>query len=519
MVAFRQNLEDRFEIIRGCESDHNKQAAAIELCRRPGGILFFFKHFLWTYDPRVTNPDIPFIPYEPYQSEYITQTNNDIVAGESTLTQKSRDMGVTWMILGVFLYRWLFFNENFLVGSLKEENVDRIGDIKSLFERLRYMLDKLPDWMVKQLGYDRKNSSYMKIYKANGASLAGESMNEQFSRQGRYNAILLDEFSFVPIAETVWRACGDSAKAKFPVSTSNGKTFFTELRDSGKIKVNKLHWSLHPNKNPTWYEAEKAKRSARAIARELDMNDDVSSGKPFYTGFREHSHAKKLNYNFDRSIYRSWDYGYHHPACSFHQIDAKGRWCVLKELMGTNATIQRFGDDVKLMSREWFPNGVFSDIDFGDPAGAAANDKSEKTSVEILASIGIYVTSKFSTYRERKEIIERKLTTTIDGFPSLIIDESCKIIIGGLNGGYHYPELKGGMQFNPSLMEKPFHDEWFSHLMNTVEYFAVNMFTGAESKEDNTPTTYRVVGDLGDVRFDAEDDDKYSPGYRQLQAH
>lgn len=235
-------------------------------------------------------------------------------------------------------------------------------------------------------------------------------------------------------------------------------------------------------------------------------------GKPFHQGYIETLHKRKLQYNTLRPIYRVWDYGWHHPACSFHQIDVKGRWLILKEHMGTDITIQRYGEQMKIQSREWFPDAKFSDVDYGDPAGEQKSDKSEKTSVEILASLGIFVVSKPSTYRIRKEIVERKLSTLIEGLPALMIDESCRIINDGFNGGYHYPERKAGAQFNPNLMEAPFKDGYYEHLMNTVEYFAVNHFQGAESKEDTTPLTYRVVGDLQDIRYDTADE-KYSGAY------
>lgn len=233
-------------------------------------------------------------------------------------------------------------------------------------------------------------------------------------------------------------------------------------------------------------------------------------GKPFHQGFIESIHKKQLEYLTAKPIYRAWDYGFHHPAVSFHQIDAKGRWCVLAELMGTDVTIEKFGNQVKVFSRDRFPNAKFSDIDYGDPAGEQKSDKSEKTSVEILATMGIFVYSKPSTYRERQEIISRKLNRIEDG---IVVDASCKTIIDGFNGGYHYPEKKAGQQFSPHLMEVPFRDGYYEHLMNTVEYFAVNMFQGAESAEDKTQTSYRIVGDMQDVRLEDFDEEKYSSAY------
>jgi len=223
-------------------------------------------------------------------------------------------------------------------------------------------------------------------------------------------------------------------------------------------------------------------------------------GKPFYQGFKEQLHKRQLDYDKNKTIFRVWDYGYRHPACSFHQIDVKGRWLILKEIMGTDITIEQFGNYIKVMCKDWFPECKFDD--YGDPSGEAKTDKSEKTSVEILASMGIFVTSKQSTYRERKEIIERKLATLIDGLPSLIVNDDCKIITDGFLGGYHYPERKANQAFNPILLELPYRDGYYEHLMNTVEYFAINMFTGAETKEDTTEINIKTVGDFKDVRYE-----------------
>lgn len=237
-------------------------------------------------------------------------------------------------------------------------------------------------------------------------------------------------------------------------------------------------------------------------------------GTPFYSGFKETLHKTKLT-NKPEIIYRSWDFGFNYPACSFHSFDSKGRWLIVKEIMGSNITIQEFGNYVKLKSKEWYPTCA-QWVDYGDPAGLQKTDKSEKTSVEILQSLGIYVTCKQSTYRERKEIIERKLTTLIDGIPSLLIDDECKITIDGFLGGYHYPVRKQHQSYNPHLYEIPFKDGYYEHLLNTVEYFAVNQFSGVETTEDEKELSYRIVGDLKDIKFDDEENSNYSAAYEKI---
>ena len=86
-----------------------------------------------------------------------------------------------------------------------------------------------------------------------------------------------------------------------------------------------------------------------------------------------------------------------------------------------------------------------------------------------------------SEYRQRKEIIEHRLHTLHDGKPALLVDKNCVIIREGFKGGYRYPELKDGQQFVKKF-EFPFRDGYYEHLMNAMEYIAVNIFSPVASK-------------------------------------
>lgn len=207
-------------------------------------------------------------------------------------------------------------------------------------------------------------------------------------------------------------------------------------------------------------------------------------GKPFYDGFQEDMHKRQLQHNPEKPILRGWDYGYHHPACVISQIDNNDRWCILKEVMGTDILLDKFADNMIAICNEHYPNCEF--LDYGDPAGNQVNDKSEKTSVAILHSKGIKVHSRKSEYRQRKEIIEKKLGTIINGIPALIVDESCKIIIDGFLGGYHYPmptELK-------PIVEIPEDDGFYEHLLNALEYIAVNIFSNLSMQKVKLQDTF-----------------------------
>jgi PBSX family phage terminase large subunit len=208
----------------------------------------------------------------------------------------------------------------------------------------------------------------------------------------------------------------------------------------------------------------------------------IPDGRPFYEGFREEIHTGEFTFNQNKELIGSWDFGFHHPAFTVHQIDDMGRWYVLAELMGSEITIDKFCDQVRAFINLRFPNTEHW-RHFGDPACAQHNDKSEKTSWQICKEKGFHLTCHQSTYRTRKELIDRKLSTMINGKPTMLVDKSCRIVIDGMLGGYHYPEIKPG-QATTDNYEVPFRDGYYEHLCNTIEYAAINMFRIVERSAD-----------------------------------
>src|SRR5438128_243791 len=102
-MNYLDSLRLRAQIALNGQDDRLKQAAALELCSRGvAGCIFFIEHFCWTFDPRKDPSDLPFILYD-YQKDFIRWVYDRIEAGEDGLTDKSRDMGATYLILCVFL--------------------------------------------------------------------------------------------------------------------------------------------------------------------------------------------------------------------------------------------------------------------------------------------------------------------------------------------------------------------------------------------------------------------------------
>lgn len=286
--AYQENFDYRGEVLQRAATDPDYQA--LMRVKSAEDIRFFFNTFLWTYDPRVAPYNLPFITYD-YEDNAIDWLLGRLGLRDG-LIEKTRDMGVTWTIEGVFYHQWLF-GEGFLahMGSKTEDDVDRTGDMKSLFEKLRYFIKTTPSWMLPS--YDIR---FMRLVNnANGNSITGESANPNFARSGRYKVCFYDEFAATEYANDIWTAMGDSSPCRIICSTPHGtgnkfwKLRFEEMPAEDLLS---LHWSIHPKKaaglydkdgakRSPWYDVECSRRTAAEIAQELDI-DYLASGRPYF---------------------------------------------------------------------------------------------------------------------------------------------------------------------------------------------------------------------------------------------
>ncbi len=237
-VDFRQNL------VIECLKDM-RLASEVRL-RCASNIMFWIDLFCWTKDPR-KDPDIlPFITYDAFQQDSILEIQKAIDGQYDLLAEKSRDMGASWMVLYVLEHKWLFEpGSDFRIGSRKEEFVDRTGDIDTLFEKLRFNLERQPNFLMPP-GFDwRKHSSHMRLINPyNENAMIGESANEDFGSGGRRKAVLLDEYSKWDhrVAESCWTACYSKDTEAL---TSKG---WKLIKD---IKLNDLVYSMNPKSGNT----------------------------------------------------------------------------------------------------------------------------------------------------------------------------------------------------------------------------------------------------------------------------
>jgi hypothetical protein len=203
---------------------------------------------------------------------------------------KSREMLATYMVLLTFLWRCLTkSHEEFKIGSRLEDVIDKSGDVSTLFEKLRFNLVRLPDFLLPR-GWDtRKHTTYMKILNPElGGSIVGEAQGKSFAHGDRRKAIFFDEFQDWPDAEESWKSASDATRCKIIAGTPKGAgNKFAELARTDEVKQKlRLWWYLSPEKAQTskTHIEEKVKRDqvydkvGKYVIRLKEKQDSAPSG-------------------------------------------------------------------------------------------------------------------------------------------------------------------------------------------------------------------------------------------------
>lgn len=266
----------RLELARNWDSDPKAKATALIIGERDPS--FFVNEFVWTYDPREPVPFIPFDLYED-QEKALAFLLDLMTRGKDGVLEKSRDMGATWLTAAFAVWVWLFRPGAAVgFGSRKLELVDKLGDPKCIFDKIRFIIRNLPTWLLKERapGFDpRQHDNFCKIINpANGATITGEG-GDEIGRGGRTTVYFVDEAAFLPRPLLVDQALSANSRCKIYVSTPRGANNpFAAKRLSGKFPICTLHWRGDPRKT-AWCLVPIAWEGRIDQEGELELGDSV----------------------------------------------------------------------------------------------------------------------------------------------------------------------------------------------------------------------------------------------------
>lgn len=249
----------------------------------------FINDWGMTFDPRNAEVGLPtVVPFLLFkkQADFILWLRDRWLNREDGLTEKSRDMGASWLCVAFAVWMWLFHGGTVVgFGSRKEEYVDKIGDPKSLFWKVRQFINLLPA-EFRPTGYSEGACApHMRVINPeNGSTIVGEA-GDNIGRGNRASLYFKDESAFYERPDAIDAALSQTSNCKIDISTPNGNgNPFYRKRHGGKVKVFTFHWTDDPRKDKAWYEKQKDTLDAVILAQEVDIDYEASVGDAWIPG-------------------------------------------------------------------------------------------------------------------------------------------------------------------------------------------------------------------------------------------
>lgn len=282
----------------------------LQAMRADKSLLFGAKHYYrthpveficdWvdTYDPRNAGKPglltrMPFILFK--RQREITQFLYELLKGDASgLIEKCRDAGATWVCVAFSVWLWLFWPGVAIGwGSRKEQLVDKLGVMDSIFEKIRAVIRGLPPEFL-PLGFAPSvHMSYMRIVNPETDAVIIGEVGDNIGRGGRTRIYFKDESAWYERPELIEAALGDNTRVQVDISSVHGVgNVFHRKRESGvdwepgqpvtkeKTNVFVFDWTHHPEKTIEWYNARRAKWIEEGLkaqfAQEVDRDYSAS---------------------------------------------------------------------------------------------------------------------------------------------------------------------------------------------------------------------------------------------------
>lgn len=481
----RERLISRAQFNIVAENNPGSRVFIYSLCQNKedaaAGCIFFIENFCWTYDPRSKNKNLPVVLFD-FQRDAVRYIIEHIDEGKNFLIEKSRDMGISWLIIYIFQWYWMFRDgTNLLLGSYKEKLVDDGVNQDALFGKLEYNLRNMPKWMMpRKFNLSKHRTNLKLVNPENNNVISGDTMNKEFGRGARKTAIFYDELGFWDMAKEAWESGADTTACQIANSTPNGKNFYWKRRTSG-MDVLSLIWKIHPLKDEKWYQFEKGRRTDEALAREIDLNYESSLQGRVYPEWQPE--LGFFPYNDNLPLYVGADWGKEDGTALIwvQLVDRKMR--VVDAFYKTGETIDFFvpfltgivpSDNYRYsrkeiekveMHKKWKRGTVF-----GDPAGRFTSAVTNESVFSILRENGIHVNydDKWKEFQTRKTAVKMRVRSGVElnknddtEYFSMCVEQAA------------YPKVrKNGEDEVRSI--KPNHD-WTSHHRSALEYLCLGL--------------------------------------------
>ena len=209
------------------------------------------------------------------------------------------------------------------------------------------------------------------------------------------------------------------------------------------------------------------------------------AGRPVYPEWSPEFHVAKKPLEFSQNlpVIIGQDFG-RTPCAVIGQVGLDVQIRILREITSDNMGIADF------VTQKLRPTLV-NDFDFyrvktfgfGDPAGADPTQVDDITCIETMNRLGIniipapvtpygqrgYHNSSVTRINNVSEVLNRRIGSA----PAIIVDPSCKVLIGGFNGDYHYRRMRldGAAEEDAKYTDEPDKGHPVSDVHDALQYF------------------------------------------------
>ena len=420
------------------------------------------------------------MPFPDYP--YLHRCANELQFNKQNIILKSRQMLISWLLAAKAVWQCTFFPYSDV------PIISRVEDVaKELKDRSFLIYDNLPEF----LKLYATSTTFKMDWPNNHTRILSMSCTEDAARSFSASGVIIDEGAFLKWGSLMYgsiRPIIDQYGWIDICSTPNGQdALFHHLWHSKNERLNKIivHWRDHPLRDDAWAEAMRADIGEARWMREYELSFATPAGKQVYAGYWTKAMMLPCYSQWEDAnvIIRGWDRGFHRPATVWTFMNRQDQFCIGKSHLGEDVTRDDYIKDIVEKSESAFPGADFIDW---VPADFGQKESDGKTWRDTMKRHGI--TPKVGRagrdeVPRRVDSVRQLMKVRQDGNFAMLVDPSCRTLVEGFDGGYHYPE-----KINKPEDEKPEKDGYFDHEQNALEVITDNHFAKPEA-----PKTRRVL--------------------------
>jgi hypothetical protein len=242
--------------------------------------------WLWIEEPRLLRGENPIKPYIPFAFQvelaqwFVEKTGQE--EAYDGFVSKARGLGASWIFTAMATWAYLYRPWRGILISRKEDLVDKRGDLNSLFGKIDFIIEHLPEWML-PAGFDfdiHRQKNFLKHPIHPNVSIIGEATTAKSTRGARATYIIYDECAFIPDFITVFGTGSGTSNHRWGVSTESfdeGSYWWDMWHTAMEVdpgSVRELNWRLNPYFTEKWYQEEQKRweHDPEGFMREVERN-------------------------------------------------------------------------------------------------------------------------------------------------------------------------------------------------------------------------------------------------------